>query len=191
MRWRKAPSFGGRRKRSPCTKTRRKEWMMASRRSCLFRIAVLVSLCLGKVLAQNTPASVSVDANLSRHPINPGIYGFAFGSKSDLTATNFTMNRSGGNSTSTYNWQINATNHDLDWFFESILDPPQTAGYDGDSFITQTRNANVGAQPLLTIPMIGYLANLGPGGAKTLRSPSRRPSRPFPSAPPHSPSPAR
>jgi hypothetical protein len=157
----------------------------------LFRIAVLVSLCLGKVLAQNTPASVSVDANLSRHPINPGIYGFAFGSKSDLTATNFTMNRSGGNSTSTYNWQINATNHDLDWFFESILDPPQTAGYDGDSFITQTRNANVGAQPLLTIPMIGYLANLGPGGAKTLRSPSRRPSRPFPSAPPHSPSPAR
>lgn len=138
---------------------------MAPRWSCLFRIAVLVSLGVVKVVAQNAPASVSVDANASRHPINPNIYGFAFGAKSDLPATNFTMNRSGGNSTSTYNWQINATNHGLDWFFESILDPPQIAGYDGDSFITQTRNANVGAQPLLTIPMIGYLANLGPGGA--------------------------
>ena len=51
------------------------------------------------------------------------------------------MNRSGGNGTSTYNWQINAANHDSDWYFESILDPPETAGYDGDTFITQTRPA--------------------------------------------------
>jgi hypothetical protein len=108
---------------------------------------------------------VSVDASANRHAISPNIYGFAFGAESDLAATNFTMNRSGGNDTSTYNWQINATNHDLDWFFESILDPPQIAGYDGDTFIMQTRGANVGAQPLLTIPMIGYLANLGPNGA--------------------------
>jgi hypothetical protein len=106
-----------------------------------------------------------VDAKAGRHPISPNIYGFAYGAKSDLAATNFTMNRSGGNGTSTYNWQINAANHASDWYFESILDPPETPGYDGDSFISQTRIANVGAQPLLTIPMINYLAKLGPGGA--------------------------
>jgi hypothetical protein len=106
-----------------------------------------------------------VDANANRHAISPNIYGFAFGATSDLAAMNFTMNRDGGNETSTYNWQINAANHDSDWYFESILDPPETAGYDGDTFITNTRAAKVGAQALLTIPMINYIANLGPAGA--------------------------
>jgi len=129
------------------------------------RVGLPLFLCAAQVFAQNAPASVSVDANAGRHPISPNIYGFAYGAKSDLAATNFTMNRSGGNGTSTYNWQINAANHASDWYFESILDPPETPGYDGDSFITQTRIANVGAQPLLTIPMINYLAKLGPGGA--------------------------
>src|ERR1039457_6067806 len=126
-----------------------------------FRISLLLFLCAGPILAQNAPASVSVDANAGRHPINPNIYGLAFGANSDLAATNFTLNRSGGNGTSTYNWQINAANHANDWYFESILDPPQTPGYDGDSFIAQTRTANLGAQPILTIPIINYLAKLG------------------------------
>ncbi len=126
---------------------------------------LLLSLCAAQVLAQNAPASVSVDANANRRPINPNIYGVAFAAAGDLAATNFTMNRSGGNGTSTYNWQINAANHASDWYFESILDPPEVPGYDGDAFITQTRAADVGAQPLLTIPMIDYLAKLGPAGA--------------------------
>src|SRR5580692_6308297 len=116
-------------------------------------------------IGQNAAVSVNVDASANRHAISPNIYGFAFASAQDLAVTNFTMNRSGGNGTSTYNWQINAANHDSDWYFESILDPPETAGYDGDTFITDTRAAGVGAQPLLTIPMINYIANLGPGGA--------------------------
>jgi Glycoside hydrolase family 44 len=130
------------------------------------RVALLPGLCGAQAYAQNAPASVSVDANAGKHAINPDIYGFAFGAQSDLAATNFTMNRSGGNGTSTYNWQINAANHASDYFFESILDPPQTPGYDGDAFIKQTRAGNASAQPLLTIPMIGYLAKLGSGGAK-------------------------
>jgi hypothetical protein len=118
-----------------------------------------------KVVAQNAPVTVSVDANANRHAISPNIYGFAFATTQDLAVTNFTMNRSGGNGTSTYNWQINAANHASDWYFESILDPPETPGYDGDNFITQTRAGNASAQPMLTIPMINYLATLGPGGA--------------------------
>src|ERR1035437_7415927 len=148
-----------------CQRIGQRERTMSSSWICSFRVGLLLFVCGAQVLAQNAPASVSVDANAGRHPINPNIYGFAFGSKSDLAATNFAINRSGGNGTSTYNWQINAANHANDWYFESILDPPQTPGYDGDTFITQTRAANVGAQPLLTIPMINYLAKLGAGGA--------------------------
>lgn len=129
-----------------------------------FRLIALI-LSLAYAFAQNPAASVSVDANANRHPISPNIYGLAFASKSDLAATNFTMNRSGGNSTSRYNWQLNASNHANDWYFESILDTPMTPGYDGDNFITQTRAGNAAAQALLTIPMIGYVAKLGPGGA--------------------------
>jgi len=116
---------------------------------------------------QNAPVSVTVDANANRHSISPNIYGFAFATTQDLAVTNFTMNRSGGNGTSTYNWQINAANHASDWYFESILDPPETAGYDGDNFISTTRAGNPNAQALLTIPMINYLANLGSNGAMT------------------------
>ena len=136
---------------------------MPPARICLLQF--VLTLFAAQALAQNAATTVAVDANAARHPISPDIYGFAFGAQSDLSATNFTMNRSGGNGTSTYNWQINASNHDSDYYFESILDPPQIAGYDGDTFIMQTRAANVGAQPLLTIPMINYLAKLGPNGA--------------------------
>jgi hypothetical protein len=125
----------------------------------------LLFLAAAPVPAQNAPTSVSVDAKAAQHPISPAIYGFAFGATSDLTDTGFTMNREGGDLASTYNWQIDATNHANDWYFETFLDPT----YDGDTFITQTRAANVGAQPLLTIPMLGYLGNLGPGNA-SLRS---------------------
>jgi len=117
------------------------------------------------MLGQNAAVSVTVDASANRHAISPNIYGFAFATTQDLAITNFTMNRSGGNGTSTYNWQINAANHASDWYFESILDPPETAGYDGDNFITQTRAGNANANPMLTIPMINYLATLGSGGA--------------------------
>jgi hypothetical protein len=66
------------------------------------------------VLGQNAAVSVSIDANANRHAISPNIYGFAFATTQDLAVTNFTMNRSGGNGTSTYNWQINAANHASD-----------------------------------------------------------------------------
>jgi fibronectin type 3 domain-containing protein len=135
--------------------------------SCVYPMLVGLALTIGALpaIAQNAPVSVSVDANVNRHPISPNIYGFSFAAAHDLAVTNFTMNRNGGNGTSTYNWQINAANHDSDWYFESILDPPGTPGYDGDNFITQTRAGNPSAQPMLTIPMINYLAALGANGA--------------------------
>ncbi len=124
-----------------------------------------ILMCAAPVLAQNQPTSVNIDASANRRAINPGIYGFSIASSNDLAVTNFTLNRLGGNATSMYNWQLNSTNHASDWYFESILDQPETAGYDGDNWITLTRSGNSSAQPLLTVPMLNYIASLGPNGS--------------------------
>ena len=76
---------------------------------------------------------------------------------------NAPLHRSGGNGTTTYNWQNNAWNHAADWYFESIAESSSAAGADGDDFITTSKNG--GAQAMLTIPIIGWVAKLGPSRA--------------------------
>jgi PKD repeat protein len=106
--------------------------------------------------------TVTIDANTNKHPIDPRIYGVAFApDAATLSDLNTPMHRSGGNGTTRYNWQLNATNHDADWYFESIDDGSPTAGASGDSFVSTSKAG--GAQPMLTIPMLGWVAKLGPG----------------------------
>jgi hypothetical protein len=112
----------------------------------------------------NAAVIVRVDAQASRHPISPQIYGVAFASSNDLATLNFTMNRSGGNSETSYNWQLNAHNHDNDWYFESIDDGDATPGATADDFVANSLGG--GAQPMITIPMIGWAPKLGPARGK-------------------------
>jgi hypothetical protein len=112
----------------------------------------------------NTPVSITVDAQLNRHPISPLIYGVAFASSNQLADGNFTLNRSGGNAETRYNWQLNAHNHGFDWYFESIGDGSATPAAAADDFVANSKNG--GAQPMLTIPMIGWVPMLGPGRGK-------------------------
>ena len=108
----------------------------------------------------NVPVAIAINAAANRLPISPLIYGVAFASSTGvLQDLNTPLHRSGGNGTTTYNWQINAWNHAADWYFESIADSPGTAGADGDSFISQSKGG--GAQAMLTIPIIGWVAKLG------------------------------
>ncbi len=109
----------------------------------------------------NAPVAIAVDAQANRHAISPLIYGVAFAATGQLLDLNAPLHRSGGNGTSTYNWQNNAWNHAADWFFESIAESSSVAGADGDDFITTSKNG--GAQAMLTIPIIGWVAKLGPG----------------------------
>ncbi len=124
-----------------------------------------ISLVTNAVVSgTNAPVSISINAASNRIPISPLIYGVAYASSSSvLQDLNAPLHRSGGNGTTTYNWQINAWNHAADWYFESIADSPSTAGADGDSFIQESKDA--GAQAMLTIPMIGWVAKLGANGA--------------------------
>jgi hypothetical protein len=122
--------------------------------------AVLVGLFgSGAAHAGNAGVTVAIDAATNQHPINPQIYGVAFASAADLAALNARLNRSGGDSMTDYNWAINAQNLAADWYFESYPQTSAVPGQEADSFVSDTKSA--GAQPMLTVPLMGWVANLG------------------------------
>ena len=104
--------------------------------------------------------NVTIDASANVHPISPYIYGVNWGSTAQLSDLNSSVNRSGGNANSRYNWKINATNRGGDWYFESLPGASSTPGADEDDFVTTTKAG--GAEPMLTVPIIGWVAKLGP-----------------------------
>ena len=114
--------------------------------------------------AQNPTANITVDVNANRRAINPNIYGLAYASSTQLQDLNVPLNRYGGNNSTRYNWQINGDNRGQDWFFESIGDTSSAAGERGTTFIANTRAG--GAQAMITIPIIGWVAKLGPNRSK-------------------------
>src|SRR5712692_10626191 len=97
--------------------------------------------------------TINVDAALNQHAINPSIYGVTYAGTSVLTDLNATLNRSGGTPTSTYNWQVNASNRGKDFYFESLSDGSATAGAFVDNFITTSKAG--GAEPVITVPTLG------------------------------------
>jgi hypothetical protein len=111
----------------------------------------------------NVLATVAVDAQSNRHAISPLVYGTAFATSNQLMDLNFTINRSGGNNETRYNWLINAHNLDNDWYFESYPDSSSVAGASADNHIANSLGAS--AQPMITIPMIGWMPKLGPSRA--------------------------
>lgn len=114
----------------------------------------------------NPPIGVTalIDAADDRHPISPLIYGVNFGGSNELRALNAPLNRNGGNGTSRYNWQTNASNHASDWYFESLPQEGSGPGAAADLFIGASRAG--GAAPMITIPIHGWVARLGPSGAR-------------------------
>jgi len=114
--------------------------------------------------AQNPAANITVDVNANRRAINPNVYGLAYASTTQLQDLNVPVNRYGGNNTTRYNWQINADNRGQDWYFESIGDTSSVAGERGNTFIANTRAG--GAQAMITIPIIGWVAKLGSNRSK-------------------------
>ena len=126
------------------------------------RFALPLLLLAGAAQAQ-TAVSVAIDATAGQHPISPLIYGVAFGAKADLATLNAPLNRSGGNRTSTYSWSASASNTAADYYYESYPDPSATPGSGPDSLIADSKAA--GAAPMITIPLIGFVAKLGPNRA--------------------------
>ena len=107
--------------------------------------------------------TVIVNAALDRHPISRDIYGVNFAGPAHA-AMGATLNRDGGDTETRYNWKQNAHSTGNDWFFESVPVGDAAPGKQTDDFIANSKA--LGAQPMVTIPLIGWVADLGPNRAK-------------------------
>jgi hypothetical protein len=123
-----------------------------------------IVLNAGTTPSQTNSTTITIDATRNRHPISELIYGTAFATAAQVADLNVPLNRSGGNAETRYNWQINAHNRGADFYFESIADSPSTAGAAADSFVAATKQS--GAEPMLTVPMIGWAPKVGANRAK-------------------------
>jgi len=80
-------------------------------------------------VVSNSPAIITIDALKNRHAISPLIYGVAFaGSAAQLADLNAPAHRSGGNTETRYNWELNAHNHAADPAFVHVVGIPERAG---------------------------------------------------------------
>jgi len=109
----------------------------------------------------SAPIAITVNASQNQRPINPLIYGVAFATASQLNELNAPVNRWGGNSTTRYNWWLNADNKANDWYFQSLANASATPGAAADSFVSSSQAGH--AEAMLTVPMIGWMPKLGPG----------------------------
>lgn len=118
---------------------------------------------LGCAATGAAPAALSITVDVTRpgRVINPMIYGVAGASPAQLAALNPSWHRRGGNATSRYNWQENATNRAADWYYESLSEPGTTPGAAVDQYIAAARSARV--EPSITVPMLDWVAALAPG----------------------------
>jgi hypothetical protein len=111
-------------------------------------------------LPGNGPAlTVNVAAGIK--PISQTIYGMNFADESLAAELDLPVDRRGGNSTTRYNWRVDAYNTGSDWYFENIAeDNPAPGelpnGSAADRFVEQDRGT--GTETILTIPMIGWVA---------------------------------
>jgi hypothetical protein len=100
-----------------------------------------------------TQVAVTVNILANRHPISPYIYGASFPPSAAYIKTGgVTLSRWGGNNATRYNWKINAKNDDADWYFENY----PWGSPDSPTFLSQAVAG--GAAPVMTIPMLGWVA---------------------------------
>lgn len=144
--------------------TKRARYMSAVACAALVPAMLTTTAATAPAATTNPAATVTVDLTADRHAIDPRIYGLNFATSAQLTDLRVPLNRSGGNTTSTYNWRLNADNKGNDWYFESIGYGSATAGQLHDTFIADSVAG--GARPMVTIPMMGRVAKLGPNRGK-------------------------
>lgn len=103
--------------------------------------------------------TVTVNALVNNHLISPLIYGVAWAPSSNyLAEAGITVNRWGGNRSSTYNWLVNASNSGNDWYFENSAGVNGSGSYPTSTVQFAADTATAGAATLLTIPTLPYVA---------------------------------
>jgi hypothetical protein len=115
----------------------------------------------GSAVPGTTNVTVTLDVLTNRHAISQYVYGGAYPQDSaTITDSGLTAVRWGGDSTSTYNWQLFTNNAAADYYFEDFA---YTEIGDGDStkYISDVKAA--GSNPLMTMPMLPWVAQSAEG----------------------------
>jgi hypothetical protein len=102
-------------------------------------------------------ASVRVRTDVEGHRISDRIYGLVEWSPEKLEKYRVPITRWGGNTSSRYNWKINADNGAKDWFFKNR--GKSIAMLDDNAYLKQLKfNQPLKAGSYLTLPMLGWVA---------------------------------
>jgi uncharacterized protein (TIGR03437 family) len=118
------------------------------------------SLCSILTLHAAAAPALAVDANASRHPISPYVYGINEYADNGLgRIMRIPLRRSGGDATTSYNWQIDVSNAAGDWYFENFAQyngaaPPLPNGSSFDLF--HEANLQTGTLSLGTISLMDW-----------------------------------
>jgi hypothetical protein len=117
---------------------------------------IMAQEATARAATSSTAVTVTVNTLENRHTISPYIYGANFPpSEAYITTGGVTLSRWGGNNSSNYNWKLNATNLDNDWYFENVSwNGPGIAAPGSGSFISSVVAA--GGSPIMTIPMLSW-----------------------------------
>jgi hypothetical protein len=120
------------------------------------RAAALAVVALHRCLGATDPGpELAVDVGADRHPISPAIYGTAYPDPAFAREMRCPLQRWGGDATTRYNWEIDASNCGDDWFFMSGSDATLASSAGPDAMIEAAR-AN-GGQALITVPIIDWI----------------------------------
>jgi Glycoside hydrolase family 44 len=118
-----------------------------------------------------TGPTLTVNAAAERHAISPDIYGMNFAEPELAREIDLPVDRWGGDATETYNYKIGADNTSEDYFYENVADcwseareycrgEPTNKVFAYRELIDKDRA--LGATTLLTLPLMGYVANDAP-----------------------------
>ena len=135
-------------------------------------LAIVATIAVGALpaapaLAVSPGPTLSVNGSADQHAISPDIYGMNFASAGLAKQLDLPVDRWGGNTTDTYNWKIGSSNTGNDYYFENIpdcFDAPTYTCDDGPKYGYRAfvrKDESVGADTLMTVPMMGWVAKDG------------------------------
>jgi hypothetical protein len=124
---------------------------------------LLLGACNANTAAElesaSAPTAVTITVDPSRtHPISPFIYGLNFATKVNGAPDALTLDRSGGNRWTAYNWETNASNAGSDYLYQndSYLGGGRKAGAAVTELIAADQKKGVAS--IVTVQMQGLVA---------------------------------
>jgi hypothetical protein len=120
----------------------------------LLTIALIFYLSYSSIASTaNINVTYNIKTDVARTPISKYIYGSNWGN-----GTDYTIQRTGGNRCTAYNWENNWSNAGSDWYYEndSYFDSNEIAG-EGITKIIEQFNLD-GQDSIVTLQMAGYVS---------------------------------